>query len=124
MGKYKWHSILVDNEELHIAQAKYLFPWLYDSHHMHSVHLIPMLKSDQQIHPVSSSNSKVDTVVLATENSNGQTTCHNFNPFSGCNLRSCNFSHCCNRRLRNGQACGKSHPGFQHNFKPPSEAPP
>ena len=124
VGKYKWHSILVYDEEFHIAQAKYLFPWSYDSHHMHSVHLIPMLKSDQQLHPVSSSNSKVDTVALATKDSNSLTICRNFNCFSGCNLRSCNFSHCCNRRLQNGQACGKPHPGFQHNFKPPSQAPP
>ena len=98
VGKYKWHSILVYDGEFHIAQAKYLFPWSYDSHHMHSVHLIPMLKSDQQLHPVSSSNSKVDTVALATKDSNGLTICRNFNCFSGCNLRSCNFSHCCNRR--------------------------
>ena len=48
---------------------------------MHSVDFIPMLKFDQQIHPVSPVNSKVDTVVLATKDSNGQTICHNFNCF-------------------------------------------
>ena len=48
---------------------------------MHSVDFIPMLKFDQQIHPVRPVNSEVDTVVFATKDSNGQTICHNFNCF-------------------------------------------
>ena len=109
--KYKWISILIYDEEFRIAQLPYSFPWSFDCHHMHSVHLIPQLKLDQSRlsrpnRPKNKIGQGYSPNQVADRGSNGQIICRKFNNPFGCNLKFCNFSHSCNR-LVNGQACSK-----------------
>ena len=36
-SKFSWQKVLKYDGEYRLAQAKYSFPWSYDSHHMHTV---------------------------------------------------------------------------------------
>ena len=115
-SKFSWRKVLKYDEEFWLAQAKYSFPWSYDSHHMHTVLLSGSPVSSNSPRPMGQNvkySRSVSTLDFATETSNGQTVCKNFNRFSGCGLDKCDFGHVCNHRF-SGHACLLPHPGFRH----------
>ena len=112
-GKYEWVSVLKFDDEYRQLQATYSFPWSYDSHHLHEVTLVPIvkMKPTPNVAPhVSSSTGGPPTAVYSAE---GQSICRRFNSPSGCQFPNCSFSHVCNRKFK-GKACGSSHPATQH----------
>ena len=106
-SKFSWQKVLKYDEEYRLAQAKYSFPWSYDSHHMHTVLLSGSPVSSNSPRPMGQNveySRSVSTLDLATKTSNGQTICKNFNRFRGCGLDKCDFAHVCNCRF-SGRAC-------------------
>ena len=118
-AKFNWHNVLKYDEEFRLAQAKYLFPWTYDSYHLYTTLLSSSVGSNSRPSFITKSNKGKVKLDIASENKEGKTICRNFNRFRGCQRSECNYIHACNRKF-NDEACGLPHPGFQHFSVPKS----
>ena len=127
--RYEWKSVLYYDDHFRQLQATYNIPWVFESHHMNTVRLIPLAKpvsgygisrpecgykkkySTNSTHTASSSNFSSELHADCT--ADGRVICRMFNGTNGCTLFNCKFSHVCNLKL-NGKACGQNHPSYKH----------
>ena len=101
-AKFSWPSVLQYDDEFRHIKAVYNYPWSFDSHHLHTVTLEPLVLAPK---PSLGKTSQVS--------SDGRVICRNFNRLKGCTLYECHFAHQWNRKV-NGKACGQSHPSHSH----------
>ena len=116
-SKYSWVSVLRYDDEFRQIQAVYNYPWNYDSNHLHTVILEPLISThgvQGKVGGLNKPGSQVSTTANFTND--GHVICRNFNRQKGCALQECSFSHSCNRKI-NGKACGANHPAHQHPMK-------
>ena len=94
------------------VQGLYGVPWVNESHHLHSVKLVPLALADTNFNrkwsrPVSHSYSADSNLT-----SDGKTIYRKFNNPYGCDLSLCRYLHVCNLKLSSGKACG--YPSYKH----------
>ena len=108
-AKFSWPSVLHYDDEFRHVQAVYNYPWSFDSHHLHTVTLEPIVVAAKP----SLGKFSQGTSLFANYSQDARIICRNFNRVRGCTLYECNFAHICNRKV-NGKACGQSHPSHSH----------
>lgn len=113
--RFTWASVFKYDDEFRHLQATYQYPWSYDSPHLHTVLLEPVL-AHSQTKPLSYGS------IFANFTQEGKVICRNFNRAKGCNLRDCSFAHACNRKV-NGKACAQPHPFYNHQGSPKGGTP-
>lgn len=123
--RFTWASVLKYDDEFRHLQATYQYPWSYDSTHLHTVLLEPVL-AHSQTKPLSPSkpNGSIGSgsSIFANFTQEGKVICRNFNRAKGCTLRDCSFAHACNRKV-NGKACAQPHPFYNHQGSPKGSTP-
>ena len=120
--RFSWASVIKYDDEFRHLQARYNYPWSYNSPHLHTVLLEPISASSQtkSLSPTkSNSNNGSVSTVFANLTPKGKVICRNYNRIKGCSLRDCIFVHACNRKI-NGRACAQSHPFYNHQGIPKS----
>ena len=123
--KFSWSSVLRYDDEYRTLQHIYGYSWSQDHSHLHEVILRPLptpsapgaSASSQQGQRASGGNSNVphsSSSIFATHTIDNAVICRNYNTVRGCSRETCHFRHACNRKV-GGNACGREHPGCNHN---------
>ena len=123
--RFQWVSVLNHDDHFRKLQALHSILWVFESHHLISVELLPLpvnisagsgstltrsLKvADNHFQPGRKKGVPPD---FASHTSDGHVLCINFNT-KGCTLFNCRFAHLRSKKI-NGVACGQSHPYFKH----------
>ena len=130
--RFEWKSVLIDDDQFWQLQALYDVPWVYESHHLHTVKLVPLervirrapyrptarsrLGSDNRSRNFSNSvghNVSKDPSIAVYTSDGNEIRCK-FNGPMGCSLYQCKFMRVCNKSF-SGKACGLNHPSYERS---------
>ena len=124
--RYEWQLILRYDDEFRQLQALHDIPWVCESHHLHSVKLLPLalpanlyrrnprklgLCAVGRAHTPHTAQD-LNTVTHAND---GHVICRSFNSLKGRTFHFCKYAHVCNKTLTNGRACGLGHSCCKHD---------
>ena len=124
--RYEWQSVLKYDDEFRQHQALHDVPWVYESHHLHSVKLF-LLALPVNLYRRNPHNSGLGAVGRAhtprtaqdlntvTHTDDGHVIYRSFNSLKRCTFHFCKYSHVCNKKLTDGRACGLGHPCCKHD---------
>ena len=123
--RFQWESVLKYDDHFRQLQALHGVPWVFESHHLISVELLPLpvdisassglirtrncKVADNHFQPGRKKGVPPD---FASYTSDERVLCINFNT-KGCTLVYCRFAHLCSKNI-NGVACGQRHPYVKH----------
>ena len=120
--KYQWRSVLVYDDYFRQIQAFYDVPWVYESHHLHTVKLEPLPLPGQTstrtrgLKSTCSRSNNFNSAEQAEYTSEGRVSCRSYNQNpNGCTFHSCKFVHACSKNVE-GKACENNHPSCKHAF--------